>query len=337
MSNDKRFLSLADLINMPEPRWAVEGLFERDSLTMIAGPPASCKSFLALDWILCMATGKKWQSRATTPARVLYVLGEGKASLLKRLSAWLEYHQIKSGTQQYKRLIENFRTTWDVPQLAVKVNVDNMLVQLEAEDFKPEVIVIDTFARSFVGMDENSQQDMGLWVEQADRLRQMGFTVIIVHHTAKNTEFGLKYRGSSALMGALDSAFTMQPDRDTSNCYVLECVKQKDHDEGKPLYFRKLVISNNDPNNDGSMVLIPTVKVSKKAQENMPKEEEVKKLLDGLLADPNFGSDRARARELARLAGMSESAAQTKISRAKRDEVVEPPQVTPEIPVLESE
>jgi RecA-family ATPase len=82
----ERFLTLDELGNLPEPKWMVEGLFEQDALVMLVGPPGSFKSFLAIDWALSLACGRPWNNRATVPSRVLYALGEGKASLLKRIS-----------------------------------------------------------------------------------------------------------------------------------------------------------------------------------------------------------------------------------------------------------
>jgi hypothetical protein len=208
--------------------------------------------------------------------------------------------------------------TFDVPQLASKASVDNMLSGLSAENYTPNVIVVDTFARSFVGLDENSQQDTGLWVESADRLRQLGYTVIFLHHTAKNTEFGLKYRGSTAIMGAMDSAFTLQKDRDVKTLSRLECVKQKDHDEGDPTYLQRIIVRPN-AKEEGSIVLIPTVKMDEGfTEQGQANEAKVKKILSTLMEDINFDSDRARARELASQTGLTESAAQTRVSRSRQ-------------------
>lgn len=300
---------------MPAPKWLIEGLFEVNSLVMLAGPPASFKSFLTIDWVMCMATGRKWNDKVTVPQRVLYCLGEGKASLLKRMQAWMHYHQI---TREEKlRLAQNFRVTFDVPQLASETSVTNMLSELVAEGYEPEVIVIDTFARSFVGLDENSQRDTGLWVEQADRLRQKGYTVIFLHHTAKNTEFGLKYRGSSAIMGAMDSAFTLAKDFQNPSISVLTCVKQKDHDEGDPLCFKRLVVCP-DPATEGSIVLVPTVKLDERFTEEFQAAEAERDFnMKNLMDDNSFESDRARAKELAARTGLSEAAAQKRISRAR--------------------
>ncbi len=309
---DRRFLSIDDLTNMPTPSWAIEGIFERNSLVMLAGPPASYKSFLALDWILCMATGRKWCNRMTTPAKILYVLGEGKASLLKRIQIWIHYNKLTP--EEMARLRVNFRVSFNVPQLASKPSVDNMLAELVAEDFTPDVITIDTFARSFVGLDENSQKDTGLWIEQADRLRQLGYTVIFLHHTCKNTEFGVKYRGSTAIMGAMDTAMTLVRTDTSSNKLVLTVTKQKDHDEGSPMFFQRVIVKPFGGSDEGSVVLIPTVQVDERfTEEYRNAEAEIKKIMD----DDSYDSDYARAKVLAPVLGVSENAIKLRIARKR--------------------
>jgi hypothetical protein len=297
---------------MPKPKWLIEGLFEVNKLVMLAGPPASFKSFLALDWLLSIATGRSWFGRKCLTAKVLYVLGEGKSGLLSRLSAWAAYNKVSAA--ELERLKLNFRVTFDVPQMAMKSSVDNMLADLEDDGFKPEVIVLDTFARSFVGLDENSQQDTGLWIESAERLRDLGYTVIFLHHTAKNTEFGLKYRGSSAIMGAMDTAITLQRDGTHKTRAFMNVVKQKDHDEGDPMTFQALNVRTS-LEDDGSIVLthVPTLDERFAAD-----ERKINGLLMQLVEDASFESDRARARELARQCGLTESAAQTRVSRHRK-------------------
>lgn len=298
---------------MPKPAWLIDGLFEVNALVMLAGPPASYKSFLTIDWVLSMATGRKWHGRETKSAKVLYLLGEGKASLLKRIEAWEGHHQI--GGAERTLLEENFRVTFDVPQFASKSSVDNMLAGLETENFHPDVIVVDTFARSFVGLDENSQKDTGLWVESADRLRQNGYTVIFLHHTAKNTEFGLKYRGSTAIMGAMDTAYTLSKDPTSSSRSILACSKQKDHDEGEPIYMQRVIVGAAG-GDAGSIVLVPAIRVDDRfTVEFREKEAKINGAITTLLADEAFESDRARARKLSDELGLTESAAQTRIGR----------------------
>lgn len=306
---EKRFLTLDDLANMPAPTWMIEGMFEVGSLVMLAGPSYSFKSFLLMDWMLSMASGRRWINRYTLERKVAYCLGEGKSSMFKRAQAWMTYHNLNA--QEQEKVKNNFRVTFEVPQLAVKSSVDNILADLEKEGFKPDVIAIDTFARSFVGLDENDAKDTGLWIEQADRLRQLGYGVIFLHHTKKNTEFGVQYRGSTAIIGAMDTAMTLVRDHDYA---TLSITKQKDHDEGKPIRFKKLLVGSGD---DESCVLVPSEPMDTRFTEEAGAIDVIK-LAQELIDNTEFPSDRARARMLANTVGMSESAAQSKISRVRK-------------------
>lgn len=290
---------------------------------MVAGPSGNYKSFLAIDWTMSMACGRKWNGRPTVPSRVLYVLGEGKSNLLKRLQAWMGFNGVSPAERSL--LDANFRVSFEVPQLASSQSVTDMLSRLSGEGFEPSVIVVDTFARSFVGKDENDALDTGLWIEQADRLRQMGYTVIFLHHTVKNTapEFGgVRYRGSTAIMGAMDTSFNLYKDKDDKTVSVLQCTKQKDHEDDFELYFRRMVVQPTNDHKDDSLVLLPIVKPVKMderfSKNNDQEEEKIKMIIANLLSNQTYDSDRARGQALAHQTGLGEDAAQSRISRARR-------------------
>lgn len=298
---------------MPAPSWLIEGMFESKSLVMLAGPSYSFKSFLLLDWLLCMACGRKWLGRQTVQSKVVYVLGEGKSSLLKRIRAWITHN--KPSDLELEAINANFRVSFEVPQLAIKSSTDNFLADLNSEGFTPDLIAVDTFARSFVGLDENDAKDTGMWVESADRLRQLGYGVIFLHHTKKNTEFGVAYRGSTAIMGAMDTAMTLV--RTEATC-TLTVTKQKDHDEGSPLRFRRELVGAGEAE---SCVLVyaPLMDerfVAPEAPQPAPKDF-YEDLVADLLKDETFETDRARSKELSKRVGLTESAAQSKVSRMR--------------------
>jgi len=309
----------------------IEGLFEVGSLVMLFGPSGNYKSFLSLDWMLCMATGRKWHGKSVLPAKVLYALGEGKASLLKRIQAWTYHHQISQA--EGDRLQENFRVTFEVPQLAQGHSVTNLINDLKESGFTPNVIVIDTFARSAVGLDEKDANDTGKWIEQADRLRQLGLTVLFLHHTSKGSETDKegnqslypKYRGSTAIKAAMDSAFALVQDK-RSKKVILRVDKQKDHDEGEPTYFNVLkVLPPGHKIEEESVVLIPSPNID----EGFTLEgQAIESAIKDLMNDTQYESDRARARELSRLhPTLTEAAAQTRVAsfRKRFKEALQPP------------
>ncbi len=186
--------------------------------------------------------------------------------------------------------------------------------------FKPDVIAIDTFARSFVGLDENDARDTGLWIESADRLRQLGYGVVFLHHTKKNTEFGTVYRGSTAIIGAMDTAMTLV--RDGTNC-TLTVTKQKDHDEGAPIRFKRLLVPISK--DESSCVLISAPLADERfTQEAMDIYSSINDVIDDLLENGEFDDDTDRARELMRkVPSLSEGAAKMRISRRTKERLGE--------------
>ena len=106
---------------------------------------------------------------------------------------------------------------------------------------KPKLIVVDTLARSFIGRDENSSIDMGIFINNIDILRQYyGCTVLVVHHSGKDSSRGM--RGSSALRGAIDSEFEIKRKLDTMSV-CLKTKKQKDSEEAEPLWMEAREVS----------------------------------------------------------------------------------------------
>ena len=321
---DKRILTLDDLSHLPPPIWLIEGLFELTSLVMLFGPSGNYKSFLALDWMLSVVTGRPWNGKPVLRAKVLYALGEGKSSLLKRVQAWSYHHKLSQ--EEVEKVQSHFRVTFEVPQLARPESVTNLLNDCKSANFEPNVLVIDTFARSAVGVDENSQLDTGKWIESADRLRQLGMTVLFLHHTSKGSEVDKegnqslypKYRGSTAIKAAMDSAFGIIKDQ-KSGTVILRTDKQKDHDEGKPFYFNILkVLPPGNPVSHESIVLVPQ---SQQIDERFTSEGQlIETTINTLLTDSQFKSDKDRAEALTKLfPSMSMTAARTRISRRRKE------------------
>jgi hypothetical protein len=118
------------------------------------------------------------------------------------------------------------------------------------------LIIIDTLARNFGGGNENSTEDMSLFIQHIDRHLRERFhcTVLIVHHTGlASTERG---RGSSALKAAVDTEFAMKRDNDLIR---FSCTKMKDapHPSEKVFMIEQidLGIVNDDDSPMQSVVL----------------------------------------------------------------------------------
>ena len=94
----------------------------------------------------------------------------------------------------------------------------------------PVLTMFDTLARCTVGADENAAKDMGRVVEALDATRDASAGhVSAVHHAGKDTTKGM--RGSSALLGAVDTVIELSGDGEAIRCQVTD---QKDAEPAPP-------------------------------------------------------------------------------------------------------
>ena len=193
-----RFISGAELIaNIAPVQWLVEGYIEANAMVILFGEPGVGKSFVALDMACCIATGEAWQGLPVKQGSVFYIAGEGHAGIGRRLAAWCKHRGVK---------LENIMVSNTAVALTEKENVMaivRMIRRLISEHGTPALIVVDTLARNFGGLDESSNKDMGVFVQHMDRLKyELQTTVLIVHHTGQGNKD--RARGASALKGAVD-------------------------------------------------------------------------------------------------------------------------------------
>lgn len=204
-------LSLQELHDMPEPAWLVDG-HVTDGLTVMYGPPGSGKTFLALDWALCVATGATWLGHDTLHAPVVYVSGEGGGGLARRVSAW------QSSRQQFQPNLYFVIGTVQLTQREDVVALRDDVAQVGAK-----LVVVDTLARAMSGADENDSGDMGLVVQGLDWIRRdQGCAGLVVHHSG--VEKG-RPRGSTALFGAADTQVRVESEDGRE--VEVACDKQK--------------------------------------------------------------------------------------------------------------
>lgn len=171
-----------DLDKLPDIEYLLPNKVPKRGLTVIYGASGTFKSFIALDYALQIAQSES----------VVYMIGEDESGYKQRVRAW-ELHNQKSR----KKLLLSLGAVPVLDNAQVKLFIDAI------KEYKPALVIVDTLARAFIGGDENSSRDMGLFVRACDKIaRSCQCAVLLVHHTNKNSE---NERGSSALRGASDS------------------------------------------------------------------------------------------------------------------------------------
>lgn len=217
---------------VPKVSWDVDGLIEHRGFTSIIGTPGAGKSFVALDMILHMATGKPWQGRDVQQQNVLYVIGEGLPGVIARVREWEIRHgeDLRGKFFMIKEpmLTNGNAATWAwMCALMLKYNI--------------KTVVFDTLSRMIAGTDENSSKEMNQVINVFDKVRTVtGAGVVVVHHTSKSGGSG---RGSSALQGALDSEIMVEKD------HKLDKRGEPIRDDkcvGKPIRIRTTKVKNGE-------------------------------------------------------------------------------------------
>lgn len=217
-----KFLTLAQLRNLPPVEPLINGLLDLDSLAMIYGPRGSYKSFITLDWALSVACGTRWQERQVEQNKVVYVAAEGVSGLGVRFDAWLHEHPAQNPGERLFVLPETV-SLLSPPTIGELADA--------CADVGAKFVIIDTLARCLVGGDENSNKDAGLAVEQLDVIRRRtGACVLLVHHSGKNKESGA--RGASAFEAAVETVYEVVKSDDD---LTINCTKQKNHAESMPI------------------------------------------------------------------------------------------------------
>lgn len=196
-----QLLSVEDLEQIEPLEWLIDGILPAHGFAGLYGPSGGLKSFVAIDIALHIATGREWQGRAVRAGPVVYVAGEGKRGLGKRVLGW------RSAKADACR--PDFHLLPSAVQISITDDLAELIATLSDLPVKPALVVLDTLARNFGPGDENSQRDMGAFVRGIDRLIDAtGAAVIVVHHTGKDDAKG--ERGSSALRGALDTSILVR-------------------------------------------------------------------------------------------------------------------------------
>lgn len=231
----------------------VKRLLVAGSLFVVIGESNSGKTFWVLDLALATAAGLEWRGRQTRKGLVIYIAGEGAASVRARVAAYRVAHPEISGGLPFAI----------IPQSVDLLNpeaVGSLIETIRAAESecgeKCAVVIVDTFARAMAGGDENSAKDVGFAVASADRIREaIGCCVGIVHHTGKDASKGA--RGSSALRAAVDTEILIEGQHGPRTATV---TKQRDLETGDPMPFELVPVTiGTDPDN-GQDITSCTVK-----------------------------------------------------------------------------
>jgi hypothetical protein len=178
------------------PAWLVEGLWIEEGVGMIAGPPKSAKTWLAIDLAISVASGTPCLGRfqVPEPRRVLlYAAEDGAAIVRQRIEAICAHRGVPI------ERIPLFVITAD--SIRLDTPTDQARLARTVEGVQPPLLILDPLVRVYGSIDENFVGDVSALLAYLRSLqRASGCAIALVHHARKNgptSSPGQTLRGSS--------------------------------------------------------------------------------------------------------------------------------------------
>ncbi len=244
------YAKMAEVSHAPQ---LVKRLLLAASLFVVFGESNSGKTFWILDLALALASGRrKWRGRPCMQGLVIYIAGEGAASVRMRVAAFRASNpDLAAGLP--------FAIIPQPVNLLDAVAVEGLIATIQAAQSEcgeqVVLVIFDTFARSIPGGNENDAQDVGIAVAAGDHIRTAtGAAVAFIHHAGKDPTKGA--RGSSALRAACDTEIFIEGQ---TGQRIATVSKQRDLEAGDPMPFELVAVPlGTDP--DGEPITSCVVK-----------------------------------------------------------------------------
>jgi hypothetical protein len=185
------------------PRWLIEGLWAESAVGVLGGEPKCCKSFLALDAAVSIASGRPClrSFAVCRPGPVLVFPAEDPHALVRRR---LEGICAVAGVA-LEGLPVHVITA---PKLMLDCRDDRRRLDETVGVLQPVMLILDPFIRLH-HVDENAASEVAPLLGYLRQLqRRHGVSVMLVHHARKDSRGsrpGQALRGSSDLHGWGDS------------------------------------------------------------------------------------------------------------------------------------
>jgi len=160
-----------------------EEVIQEQSIIMLHGRGGVGKSYVAMQIGDAISKGESYLGLKTKLRNVYYLDHENPLPLLADRIRILNIDKI---------------WFWHNERKPPKIDSDDFEV---FKRLPPGLLIIDTL-RSSQSLDENSSREMALIMGRLKELREMGFTILILHHAPKGNE--RTYKGSTAILDLAD-------------------------------------------------------------------------------------------------------------------------------------
>ena len=201
-----------------EHRWLVTGLWSEQAVGIVGGEPKCCKSFLALDLAMAVASGTPCLRRfaVSRPGRVLLFPAEDALHIVRR-----RLEGIAAAADVALADLDIQVIT--APTVRLDLDADRRKLAQTVARLQPRLLILDPFVRLH-RIDENASGEVAPLLAYLRELqRRHGVAVLVVHHAKKGgggVRAGQALRGSSEFHAWGDSNLYLRRDGETLSLSV---------------------------------------------------------------------------------------------------------------------
>lgn len=203
-----------------EQRWLIEGLWSAEAVGIVGGEPKCCKSFLALDMAVAVASGTPCLGRFPTVRRgrvLLFAAEDSLAVVRQRLVG------IAAATNTSLEALDIHVII--APVVRLDIELDRTRLEDTVRTLRPALLVLDPFVRLH-RIDENASAEVAPLLDFLRGLqRRYQVAVVLVHHARKGASHiraGQALRGSSELHAWGDSNLYLRRNVDDELSLTIE-------------------------------------------------------------------------------------------------------------------
>ena len=188
----------------PGARWLVEGLWGAHAVGVIGGAPKCAKTWLGLDLALSVATGTPCLGRYAVPEPgpvLVYLAEDALRAVRERIEGMARHRGLDLEAVEIHVIT--------APVLRLDHDRDRTRLWETVRRLRPRLLVLDPLVRLH-SIDENHAGDVAELLGYFRTLqRELGLSVLLVHHTRKNAADGVAagqgLRGSGDIHAVGDS------------------------------------------------------------------------------------------------------------------------------------
>jgi hypothetical protein len=187
----------------PQTHWLVEGLWSEQAVGILGGEPKCCKSFLALDVAVSVASGTACLRQFPVPRSgpvLLFPAEDSLAVVRQRLEGIAAVAQVPFASLPVQVIT--------APSLRLDLPKDRLRLNETVRQHRPILLILDPLIRLH-RLDENDASQIAALLSYLRELqREFQVAVMLVHHARKDSRSsrpGQALRGSSELHGWGDS------------------------------------------------------------------------------------------------------------------------------------